>query len=78
MLIKEFLGLKVLDSTASEIGKVVDADFDSENGQIQQVIISLKSNLFSSNNIEVAFEDIDKIGDYLLLSDKVYIADNQD
>lgn len=67
MKIKDFLGMLVLDSNANEVGKIVDADFDKETGKLTQIGISLRKNILSSSVIEVDFDDIKSIGDYVLL-----------
>ena len=59
--------MKVLDTDAKEVGKVVDADFDSESGQIQKLTISLKKNMISSDEVVVRYDNIKSIGDYVLL-----------
>ncbi|AGN16430.1 MULTISPECIES: PRC-barrel domain-containing protein [Methanobrevibacter] len=67
MKVKDLLGMKVLDTDAKEVGKVVDADFDSESGQIQKLTISLKKNMISSDEVVVRYDNIKSIGDYVLL-----------
>jgi sporulation protein YlmC with PRC-barrel domain len=67
MKVKNLLGMKVLDTDAKEVGKVVDADFDSESGQIQKLTISLKKNIISSDEVVVRYDNIKSIGDYVLL-----------
>ncbi len=67
MKVKNLLGMKVLDTDAKEVGKVVDADFDSESGQIQKLTISLKKNMISSDEVVVRYDNIKSIGDYVLL-----------
>ena len=71
MKIKQLLGMLALDANANEIGKIIDADFDSETGAITQVVISLKKNFLSSNQMEVDFTDVKSIGDYVLLNIEV-------
>ena len=67
MKVKDLLGMKVLDTDAKEVGKVVDADFDNESGQIQKLTISLKKNIISSDEVVVRYDNIKIIGDYVLL-----------
>lgn len=67
MKVKDLLGMKVLDTDAKEVGKVVDADFDSESGQIEKLTISLKKNMISSDEVVVRYDNIKSIGDYVLL-----------
>lgn len=61
-------GMSVIDKEAKDIGKVDDVEFNSETGKIEDVIISLKSGLFSKDQIIIKYSDIDAIGDYLVLS----------
>ena len=68
MKIKEFLGMLVLDSNANEVGKIVDAEFDKGTGKLIKIGISLRKNILSSSLIEVDFDDIKSIGDYVLLN----------
>ncbi|MGN0093187.1 MAG: PRC-barrel domain-containing protein [Methanobrevibacter sp.] len=67
MKVKDLLGMTVLDTDAKEVGKVVDADFDSESGQIQKLTISLKKNIISNDEVVVRYDNIKSIGDYVLL-----------
>ena len=71
MKIKQLLGMMALDANASEVGKIDDVEFDQEEGQIQALTIVLKKNFISSDKIEVAFEDIKSIGDYVLLNKEI-------
>ena len=71
MKIKQLLGMMALDANANEVGKIDDVEFDQEEGQIQALTIVLKKNFISSNKIEVAFEDIKSIGDYVLLNKEI-------
>lgn len=61
-------GMSVIDKEAKDIGKVDDVEFNSETGKIEDVIISLKSGIFSKDQIIIKYSDIDAIGDYLVLS----------
>lgn len=67
MKVKELLGMKVLDTDAKEVGRVTDAEFDNESGQIQKLNISLKKNIISSDEVVVRYDNIKSIGDYVLL-----------
>ncbi len=71
MKIKQLLGMLALDANANEIGKIIDADFETDTGAITQVVISLKKNFISSNQLEVDFSDVKSIGDYVLLNIEV-------
>lgn len=68
MNIKEVLGSKVLDKNAYEVGTVSDFDFDQKEGTIKYMVVSLKKGVFSKEELEVAFEDIETIGGYVILS----------
>lgn len=68
MNIKEVLGSKVLDKNAYEVGTVSDFDFDQKEGTIKSIVVSLKKGVFSKEELEVAFEDIETIGGYVILS----------
>lgn len=68
MNIKEVLGSKVLDKNAYEVGTVSDFDFDQKEGTIKSMVVSLKRGVFSKEELEVAFEDIETIGGYVILS----------
>ena len=68
MKIKEFFSKKVLDKNAKEIGRITNADFDNETGEIKTLDIALKKNILSSTNItKINHEDIATIGDYIIL-----------
>ena len=58
MNIKEVLGS----------GTVSDFDFDQKEGTIKSMVVSLKKGVFSKEELEVAFEDIETIGGYVILS----------
>ena len=71
MKIKQLLGMMALDANANEVGKIDDAEFDPEEGKINAITIVLKKNIISSNKIEVDFEDVKSIGDYVLLNKEI-------
>lgn len=71
MKIKQLLGMMALDANANEVGKIDDAEFDPEEGQITAITIVLKKNIISSNKIEIDFEDVKSIGDYVLLNKEI-------
>ena len=71
MKIKQLLGMKALDANANEVGKIDDAEFDPVEGQITAMTIILKKNFISSDKIEIDFEDVKSIGDYVLLNKEV-------
>ena len=66
--IKSLLGMKVLDTNANEVGKLNDVEFNEETGKIEIIFVSLKKNILDKNNdVQVQFENIKCIGDYVLL-----------
>jgi sporulation protein YlmC with PRC-barrel domain len=67
MRIKDLLGMQVLDMDAKDIGKVDDAEFNEETGQIDKIAVSLKKNILSHDEVLVYFDNIKSIGDYVLL-----------
>ena len=71
MKIKQLLGMMALDANANEVGKIDDAEFDPEEGKINAITIVLKKNFISSNKIEIDFEDVKSIGDYVLLDKEI-------
>jgi len=71
MKIKQLLGMMALDANANEVGKIDDAEFDPVEGKINAITIVLKKNIISSNKIEVDFEDVKSIGDYVLLNKEI-------
>ena len=71
MRVKKFIGSVVLDKNANEVGKVADVDFNKETGAIGKVILTLQKNIFSSDELEIAFEDIATIGAYVILNKEI-------
>ena len=71
MKIKQLLGMMALDANANEVGKIDDAEFDPQEGKITAITIVLKKNFISSNKIEIDFEDVKSIGDYVLLDKEI-------
>ena len=71
MKIKQLLGMMALDANANEVGKIDDAEFDPQEGKINAITIVLKKNFISSNKIEIDFEDVKSIGDYVLLNKEI-------
>ena len=71
MKIKQLLGMMALDANANEVGKIDDAEFDPQEGKINAITIVLKKNFISSNKIEIDFEDVKSIGDYVLLDKEI-------
>ena len=71
MKIKEFLGSTVLDKNAYEVGKVGDIDFNKETGKIEKITLTLQNNIFSRDELEIDFEDIQTIGAYVILNKEI-------
>ena len=46
-------------------------EFDPKEGKINAITIVLKKNFISSNKIEIDFEDVKSIGDYVLLDKEI-------
>ena len=67
MNIKDVLGTKVLDKQAYEVGTISDFVFDPKSGNIDKAIVSLKKGVFSKEELEINFSDIETIGAYVLL-----------
>ena len=68
MKIRELFLKQVLDKNANDIGRIDNADFDNETGEIKTLDIALKKNILSSTNItKINYEDIATIGDYIIL-----------
>ncbi|MBC7118427.1 MAG: PRC-barrel domain-containing protein [Methanobacteriaceae archaeon] len=67
MLVSEFLGKKVLDKNAIEVGKVSDMDIDLENGMINSVIISKGELVLRPQTFIVNIDEIQKVGDYVII-----------
>ena len=67
MQVSEFLGKKVLDKNAVEIGKVTDLDVMPKEGIINSITVST-GEMWRNKNFDFKPEDISQIGDYLLLN----------
>jgi sporulation protein YlmC with PRC-barrel domain len=67
MLIKKLLGMNVIDTNAKVLGKVDDVDFDDSTGEIHDIIILHKSNIISNKEVVIPYNQIESIGDYVLL-----------
>jgi len=67
MKVSEFLGTKVLDKNAVEIGKVSDMYIDPINGIINIITISTGEFGIRKKDIEIKPNDISVLGDYLIL-----------
>jgi len=60
---KELLGKEVLDTYANRIGKVVDLNFDIEQGIIEHLVV--KTGL--TKKYDISLDKIDKVGDSIVL-----------
>jgi sporulation protein YlmC with PRC-barrel domain len=67
MKVSEFLGRKVLDKKAIEIIKVSDLDMQPKEGIITDITISTSNFSINKQEIGIKTEDIDQVGDYILL-----------
>lgn len=71
MQIKQFLGSTVLDKNAYEVGKIANVDFNTETGKIETIVLTLQKNIFSSNELEISFDDVATIGAYVILNKEI-------
>lgn len=67
MKVSEFVGKKVLDKNAVEIGKVSDVDLMPKEGVIGSIMVST-GDLLRNKTFEIKSGDIAQIGDYMLLN----------
>lgn len=76
MDIKELFSKIVLDKNANEIGKIQNAEFDVETGTLETLSIETRKNILdSSDTIDINYEDIATIGQYILLSKEIPTKD---
>lgn len=71
MQIKEFIGSTVLDKNANVVGKVDNVDFDTETGKIDTIALTLQKNIFTRDELEINFDDIQTIGAYVILNKEI-------
>lgn len=67
MQVSEFLGKKVLDKNAMEIGKVTDIDLMPLEGKIASITVSTGDMWLRNKNFEIKPDEISRIGDYVIL-----------
>ncbi|MBE6497493.1 MAG: hypothetical protein E7Z81_04365 [Methanobrevibacter sp.] len=67
MNIKSIIGKNVIDKRAEKIGKIEDMDLNTKTGQINSVLIDLKTNIRSQGKIIVEFEHVTTIGEYVFI-----------
>ncbi len=77
MRAREFFGITVLDKNVKEVGKVEDVDIDIETGSVTTLVISLQKGILSNDSIEVEFDKIGTIGDYILLNTEISKDDEE-
>jgi sporulation protein YlmC with PRC-barrel domain len=68
MKVSEFIGTRVLDKNAVEIGKVSDMYINPIEGMIKIITISTGEFGIRKKDIEIKPEEIAVLGDYLLLN----------
>lgn len=78
MKIKELMGMGVVDLNANDVGKISDIDFDPISGKLTTISISLKKGMLSNEHIEISFDDIKSIGDYVLLKIEINTENEED
>ena len=71
MRAKQLFGITVLDKDVNEVGKIEDLEIDTETGNVTKIIISLNKGILSNDSIEVDFDKIATIGDYILLNNVI-------
>ena len=71
MQIKEFIGSTVLDKNENVVGKVDNVDFDTETGKIETIALTLQKNIFTRDELEINFDDIQTIGAYVILNKEI-------
>lgn len=72
-IVKELVGKEVLATDVTVMGKVIDIDFDDEEGIIESIIVS-KGGIQETLNIRkselvIPFDMISKIGDKVIIKD---------
>ena len=78
MRAKQIFRTTVLDKNANEVGKVSDLEFDDETGKISTLTVSLRKNILENGNeIEIKYDDIATIGQYIILSIEFDAADEE-
>jgi len=68
MKVSEFMGRRVLDKNAMEIGKVSDVDLTPKEGTINAITVSTGDVWLRNKTFEIKPSDIRQVGDYLLLN----------
>ncbi len=68
MKVTEFLGKKVLDKNAIEVGKVADMEIDPIGGVIKSLIISRGELSLKQKTFVINIDEIERVGDYVIIS----------
>lgn len=68
MQVSEFLGKKVLDKNAMEVGKVTDVDLMPMEGAISSITVSTGDMWLRNKSFEIKPSDISRVGDYVILN----------
>jgi sporulation protein YlmC with PRC-barrel domain len=71
MDIKDFLGKDVVDKEGQSVGKIDNAEFNENDGEITEILIKLDKGVLSRDTDKVSFDKIDKISDVVLLNIKI-------
>lgn len=69
MKVSEFLGKRVLDKNALEIGKISDMEINPLEGAIISVTVSKGELSFRQQAFMVTIDQLDKVGDYVVLKE---------
>jgi len=67
MQVSDFLGKKVIDENAIEIGKISDVDLLPSEGLINSITVSTGDTLLRNKTFQIKPNDIKQVGDYVLL-----------
>lgn len=67
MKVSDFIGSRVLDKKANEIGKISDLDVKPKEGVIEGMTVSTSDFGLTRKELEIKTTDIDEVGDYVLL-----------
>ncbi|MCK9150883.1 PRC-barrel domain-containing protein [Methanobacterium alcaliphilum] len=68
MKVTEFLGKKVLDKNALEIGKVSDMEIEPLEGAIKTITITKGELSLKQKTFMVTIDEVTKVGDYVIIS----------
>lgn len=68
MKVTDFLGKKVLDKNAMEIGKVSEMEIDPLKGVIKAITISKSDISLKTKTFIISVGELDKVGDYVIIT----------